>query len=58
MASEITKWLIVALLTFGALSTVASVGKPRQPLTGGVAAFTVLSSGAIIAAILIFWGAR
>jgi hypothetical protein len=49
--------LIVAAiwLSFGALATVATVGKKREPITGGVAAFTVLVTAGIIW--LLLWAA-
>lgn len=53
--AEVVKWLIVAFLSYGALSTVASVGKPRKPLEPAVAVLTVVFTGAIVAGILIYW---
>lgn len=44
-------WLLLVIagwIGFGALSTVGSVGKPRLPVSGGVAAFSVLISAAEI----------
>lgn len=35
-------WILAAYLAVGALLAVASVGKPKQPLTGGTAAVVVL----------------
>jgi hypothetical protein len=55
--SEVAKWLIIALLTWGTLSSVAMVGKPRVPLQPFVAVLTVVFNGLIIAAILAYWGA-
>lgn len=48
-------WSLVGLHVVGILTTVAIVGKPRQPLTGGVAATTVIINLMIISA-LIIWG--
>lgn len=43
-------WLLATFLIFGALVTVADVGKPRKPLTSTVAACTVVVTG------LFVWG--
>lgn len=34
-------WILAGLLAWGALATVAVVGKPRRPLTGGMASWIV-----------------
>jgi len=50
--------LAVALTVFfavGALLTISLIGKPREPLTAGSAAITVLINAAFIASIWI-WG--
>ena len=39
---------MVFLQVFGCLATVASVGKPRKPLTGGVAATTTVVAALFI----------
>lgn len=41
-------WLLIALQVVGALGSVAMVGKPRKPITGGQAAFTVILSAACV----------
>lgn len=51
----IAKWAIVALMTWGALSTIANVGKPRKVTTPGVAAAATLINAAIITAIVVWW---
>ncbi|WP_181799427.1 hypothetical protein [Kitasatospora acidiphila] len=35
-------WITAAIVLLGAVLTVSSVGKPRQPITPGSAAITVL----------------
>ncbi len=48
--------LLIAAAVFlglGTLASVAIVGKPREPITGGVAAFVVLTNASIIA--LLIW---
>lgn len=39
---ELFCWAFAAFLGYGALVAVANVGKPRRPLTGGVASVVVL----------------
>ena len=40
------KIALLAYLTLGALLTVAQVGKPREPITPGVATLTLILTGA------------
>jgi hypothetical protein len=49
--------VVVSLLAIGALLTVASVGKPRGPITGGMAVTTVITQILLIAAITWFYHA-
>lgn len=49
---SVSEWVVVGILTLGAVSTVASVGKERKPLTPGVAAVGVAIDIIVIAAIL------
>lgn len=42
-----------SFLAFGALSSIWTVGKPRGPLTGGVAAVAALVSAGIITLLVI-----
>jgi hypothetical protein len=48
-----TLYAIAGFLALGAILTISSVGKPRKPITGRVAAATVVIDGLIIAALLI-----
>lgn len=50
-------WLLPALYTIGALATVASVGKPRKPITPGLAATVVATNGLLIGLLIIGWPA-
>jgi hypothetical protein len=52
---EVVKWVFVAWLVFGSILTVTQVGKPRKPLTGGVAAIVVVVCALEIVAILAYW---
>jgi hypothetical protein len=38
---ELFCWILAAFLAYGALATLAVVGKPRRPLTGGMASYIV-----------------
>lgn len=52
-------WIVVGWLTLSAIVTIATVGKPKQPTTGGVAAFSTVIMAVLIW--LIIWagtGAR
>lgn len=48
------EWFLVALHTAGALLTVLDAGKPREPVSHEVAAFTVIVAGLVIAGIFRF----
>ena len=56
----ITLWIVAFLNLFGGLASVATVGKPRTPITGGQAVFIVVfvavEAGALIAAALTLAG--
>jgi hypothetical protein len=39
------KIALLILLAFGALSSVAQIGKPRRPLTPGIAVWCLILSG-------------
>lgn len=54
--SEIVKWALVGWCAFAAIVVVTQVGKPRGPLTGGTAAFSVIFCALEIVAILAYWG--
>lgn len=43
--------LMIALQSFGAMATIAMVGRPRKPLTGGVAAGSTVVAAAFVAGI-------
>lgn len=45
-------WLVVVLLVFSTVTSITQIGKPREPLTPGVAATTVVLQGLIISAII------
>jgi hypothetical protein len=55
MLEQLAKWGMVGLMAFAALMTIMAVNKPRQPLTGGVAATTVAMNALWITAIVIWW---
>jgi hypothetical protein len=46
-------WFAAAWLAFGLVMTIVQVGKPRPPLTGGVAATSAIVGGAIIATLIV-----
>lgn len=49
---------MIGLMTFGLLASIVNVGKPRGPLTGGIAAASTLISAAfIVGAIYLYMGA-
>lgn len=57
--STIIIWSILALYLTGAVSTVATVGKDRKPLTAGTAAGGVLVSiAAIVGLLFVLWSNR
>lgn len=49
--------IVVSLMAIGAILTVASVGKPRTPVTSGAATVTVIMQALLIAAITWFYHA-
>jgi hypothetical protein len=53
---RIALYVVAGWLTFGALFTVATVGKPRTPTTGGVATFIIMVDAAIIVALVLAAG--
>lgn len=53
----IAKWFIVSMFALSALLTIASVGRPRKPLTPGMAAGMVAHSVLYIVLIVVFWRA-
>lgn len=46
-------WILVGVLTLGALSTIAIIGRPREPLDPGVAAWLVLINVLLIIGLLL-----
>ena len=53
------RWALYAIASFAALSgivTITSVGKPRKPISGAVAAAAVAIDALIIAALIIAAG--
>lgn len=55
MYNAVTTWILIGVLTLGAIATVMRIGKPRKPITAGDAAFSVALNILLIAALLI-WG--
>jgi hypothetical protein len=53
--SEVVKWLLVSWFAWSALAVVLGVGKPRKPITPGMAALCLLVVAAEIVAVLVFW---
>lgn len=51
-------WFVVAWWIMNAVLTVASVGKPRKPITAGAAAVVVLLEAAFIAGMFLFGASR
>jgi len=41
------KWILLAYYALSVLLVVRSVGKPRQPITGGSAAFVIVIAGVL-----------
>lgn len=54
-AAHVAKWGIVAMLTMGALVTIACVGKPRAPTTPGVAAVSTMVTALMVVLIVLWW---
>ena len=55
MLEQLAKWGMIGLMAFSALMVITGVGKPRKPLTGGVAATTVAVNALWITAIVVWW---
>lgn len=55
MLEQMVKWSMCALMAFGALMSITSVGSPRKPLTGGQAATIAAVQALWIAAIIKWW---
>lgn len=51
-AHTLFKGTLVVLTVLGIITQVSQVGKPRQPLSAGVAATSVLLNGLIVAGII------
>lgn len=49
-------WIFVIAVGLSCLITIGSVGKPREPLSGGMAALIVLVNVSIIVGILVSEG--
>lgn len=45
----------IGFYVLGAMVTTSIVGKPREPLEGGVAAFTVLTQAALALGVYYLW---
>lgn len=45
------KWFLTVFLILGIVVQILMVGKPREPITPGVAAFTAVANLAIVAGI-------
>ena len=50
----VLKWTLVTLFVIGMLFTVATVGKPRKPVTEGDAVASVIINGLLLTAILVW----
>lgn len=48
---------VLSIIVFGSLLTIRDVGRPREPLTGGIVAGGVLLNAGIVAATLYLAGA-
>lgn len=46
-------WTLIAWLALGVLSAIALIGKPRKPVTPGVAVTTLLINGALVAGVVL-----
>lgn len=53
---NIVLYAIAGFLALGALLTVGSVGKPRKPTTGGIAAAVIVVDAAIVTLLIIAAG--
>lgn len=45
-------WLVVALIAVSSMLTIASIGKPRKPMTSGTAVWVLLVNAALVWAIV------
>lgn len=52
MIQLVIKVILISLISFSGLSTIALVGKERKPVTGGMAAITVIFDSLTIIGIL------
>lgn len=52
MILQIVLWASAAWLAFGALGSIALIGKERKPTTAGVAIVVVVTTGIIVAALI------
>lgn len=55
MLTLIAKFFIVGWLALGAMLSIATVGKPRKPLTPGTAAVSVALTAGLIVLIVLTW---
>lgn len=46
-------YAVAAWLTFGGLSTISTVGKPRQPVSSGTATVTVVITAVIVTGLVL-----
>jgi hypothetical protein len=46
-------WTLIAWLALGVLSAIALIGKPRKPITPGVAVTTLVINGALAAGVVL-----
>lgn len=53
--AEFFKWYFVIILGIGSLGTVYMIGRPRRPITGGVAIFVVIINVIEMVAVLKYW---
>ena len=50
------KWLLIGLWVLSAVSNILLIGKPRQPMSHGMAALQVVLCGLCVWGLLVNWG--
>lgn len=58
MIAIIAKYVLMAVVMANAFSVVLIVGRPRKPVTSGVAAYVVLFAAVWCVLIYAYWGTR
>lgn len=55
IAQYIIKYAIIAVFALSAFSSVSSIGKPRTPVTSGLATYGVAIDALLVVLMQVFW---